>query len=291
MAPAEITPPRGALVAWLSIHLPGEAERGESAVTNAAGRWLAQARDVLDRIEQTQMGAIATTAARCADTIAAGGLVHLFGSGHSRIPVEEMFPRYGSYPGFHPMAELSMTFHTQIAGSNGQRQAMFIERVEGLGEVILANFQLEPTDVMIVFSASGTSAVPIEIAMGAQARGLHVIAVTALAHSKATTPLHSSGTRLFDHADVVIDLCTPVGDAAVALEGAEDPVGPMSTLASVAVVNEIKVQTAQRLAERGELPPILTSAALAGEARSTELFDLAYRDHARRLARALTGSG
>src|SRR3954466_9581370 len=80
----------------------------------------------------------------CADAIAAGGLVHLFGTGHSRIPVEEMFPRYGSYPGFNPIVELSMTFHTQVVGSNGQRQAMFIERVEGLAERILANFALEP---------------------------------------------------------------------------------------------------------------------------------------------------
>ena len=92
---------------------------------------------------------------RCAPrAIADGGLVHLFGTGHSRIPLEEMFPRYGSYPGFHPIAELSMTFHTQVAGANGQRQAMFIERTEGLAEVILANFQFGPSDVMLVFSAS-----------------------------------------------------------------------------------------------------------------------------------------
>jgi hypothetical protein len=83
-----------------------------------------------------------------------------------------MFPRYGSYPGFHPIVELSMTFHTQVVGANGQRQAMFIERVEGLAEAILANFELAPPDVMIVFSAGGGTAVPIEIAQGGKARGL-----------------------------------------------------------------------------------------------------------------------
>ena len=107
----------------------------------------------------------------CADAIAADGLVHLFGTGHSRIPVEEMFPRYGSYPGFNPIVELSMTFHTQVVGANGQRQAMFIERTPGLAEAILANFELRPTDVMIVFSASGLSAVPIEMAPGARRAG------------------------------------------------------------------------------------------------------------------------
>ena len=89
-----------------------------------------------------------------------------------------MFPRYGSYPGFNPIAELSMTFHTQVAGANGQRQAMFIERQSGLAEVILSKLQFGPRDVMIVFSASGLSAVPVEMASGARQRGLRVIAVT-----------------------------------------------------------------------------------------------------------------
>ncbi|MFC2153813.1 SIS domain-containing protein, partial [Actinomycetota bacterium] len=101
---------------------------------------MARGREVLDHIEATQMDAIREAAGICADAIAPGGLVHLFGTGHSRIPIEEMFPRYGSFPGFNPIGELSMTFHTQVVGANGQRQAMFIERVEGLGEVILDNF-------------------------------------------------------------------------------------------------------------------------------------------------------
>ena len=110
---------------------------------------------MLDRLADTQAGAIEQASQWCADAIAAGGLVHLFGTGHSRIPVEEMFPRYGSYPGFNPMVELSMTFHTQVVGSNGQRQAMFIERTPGLAEVILSNFAFGPHDVLMVFSAGG----------------------------------------------------------------------------------------------------------------------------------------
>jgi uncharacterized phosphosugar-binding protein len=242
---------------------------------------------VLDRLETTQLPAIAKAAGLCADAIAAGGLVHLFGTGHSRIPLEEMFPRYGSFPGFHPMAELSMTFHTQIAGVNGQRQAMFIERTEGLAEVILSNFEFGSQDVMMVFSAGGLTAVPIEMAIGARRRSLPVVAVTSVAHSKAGEPSHPSGTRLLDHADVVIDLCTPVGDAMVTLEGVDTPVGPGSTLANVAIVNEIKVQTAQLLIERDALPDVLTSATVVGSGRSQQLFDTAYRDHARRLSRVL----
>ncbi len=254
-----------------------------------AGRWLAGAREVLDAIERTQTEGIAKTAGLCAEAIASGRLVHLFGTGHSRIPLEEMFPRYGSYPGWHPIAELSMTFHTQIAGANGQRQAMFIERVEGLAEQILANFVIGPPEVMVVFSASGTSAVPIEMAMGARRRGLAVVAVTSLAQSRAGTSGHSSGTKLLDHADVVLDLCTPRGDAMVSLEGVDTPVGPGSTVAYAAIVNELKVQTAELLAARGALPPVITSAALVGRDRADELFEGAYTDHARRLAHALAG--
>src|SRR6266446_2412970 len=125
--------------------------------------FLASARELLDRLE-AQTEALDAASRICADAIGAGGLVHLFGTGHSRIPVEEMFPRYGSYPGFNPIVELSMTFHTQVVGANGQRQAMFIERVEGLAEIILQNFELAPKDAVIVFSAGGRGAVVVEMA-------------------------------------------------------------------------------------------------------------------------------
>jgi uncharacterized phosphosugar-binding protein len=253
-------------------------------------RFLEAASGVLARIQETQSEALAEASRLCADAIAGGGLVHLFGSGHSRIPVEEMFPRYGSYPGFNPIVELSMTFHTQVVGSNGQRQAMFIERVEGLAEAILANFELGPPDVMMVFSAGGLGATPIEMAQGARRRGLRVIAVTSTAQSLAGSPSHSTGTRLLDNADVIIDLCTPPGDAMVVVDGVETPVGPGSTIAAVAIANEIKSRTAALLAERGALPPVLTSAAVVGPERSEHLFDAAYAEHARRVSRVLRGA-
>ena len=253
--------------------------------------WIQAGIAVLERIRDTQSDAIQRASEVCAEAIGAGGFVHLFGTGHSRIPVEEMFPRYGSYPGFHPIVELSMTFHTQVVGANGQRQAMFIERMEGLAERILANFELAPPDVMLVFSHGGTTAVPIEIAQGARGRGLPVIAVTSVAHSLASEASHSSGTRLLDHADVVLDLATPVGDALVRIEGLDTPVAPGSSLAGVALANELKVRTAKLLAARGALPPVLTSPALVGRERSAQLFDDAYAEHARRLARVLVPLG
>ena len=116
---------------------------------NGGIAWFAEAQALLRRIIESQAEVLEEAARLCAACIAADGLVHLFGTGHSRIPVEEMFPRYGSFPGFHPIVELSMTYHTNVVGSNGQRQAMFIERVPGLAEVILDNFSFGPHDVMI----------------------------------------------------------------------------------------------------------------------------------------------
>jgi uncharacterized phosphosugar-binding protein len=253
--------------------------------------WLAAAHELLDRLASTQAAALEEASHWCADAIAADGVVHLFGTGHSRIPVEEMFPRYGSYPGFNPIVELSMTFHTEVVGANGQRQAMFIERVPGLAEVILSNFVFGPHDVMIVFSASGLSAVPVEMARGARRRGIRVIAVTSVEMSLTGEPDPRVGARLLDEADLVIDLCTPPADALIALPGLETPVGPGSTVTAVAIVNSLKVRIAELLVERGAMPPVLTRASVVGAERSRDLFEEAYNEHARRLARAIDQQG
>jgi uncharacterized phosphosugar-binding protein len=261
------------------------------AAQSAATRWIDDAVELLRRIESTQAKGVEQASQWCAEAIADGGLVHLFGTGHSRIPVEEMFPRYGSYPGFNPMVELSMTFHTQVVGSNGQRQAMHIERMPGLAEVILSNFSYLPRDVMMVFSASGLTAVPVEMARGARARGLRVIAVTSVTQSQSSEPDAAAGARLMDEADLVLDLCTPVADAMIEVEGLETPVGPGSTVAAVAIVNQIKVRVAELLVERGAMPPVITRGAVVGEERSRQLFEEAYREHARRIARAIDRQG
>ncbi len=253
--------------------------------------WMTAATALLEEIATSQAEAIETASQWSAEAIAADGLVHLFGTGHSRIPVEEMFPRYGSYPGFNPIVELSMTFHTQVVGANGQRQAMFIERMPGLAEVILSNFTFAPKDVMVVFSAGGTTAVPVEIARGARARGIRVIAVTSVRQSMSSDVDPDVGRRLLDEADLVIDLCTPPADAMVDLPGLDTPVGPGSTIAAVAIVNSIKVRTAELLSEQGALPPVLTRGSVVGSERSRALFDAAYSEHARRLARAIGQRG
>src|SRR2546430_6502592 len=136
-----------------------------------AEAYLEAARALQERVAATQREAIRECGRWCGEAILKGGLVHMFGSGHSRMALEEMFPRYGSFPGFHTIVELSVTFHNQVVGANGQRQAMFIERTEGLGPVILRNFEFGPHDLMWVVSTSGTGALVVDVRLDGQRLG------------------------------------------------------------------------------------------------------------------------
>src|SRR5580692_3440686 len=144
--------------------------------------YLAKARGLIDVVER-QLGAIRSAAEGFAQTILAGRMVHVFASGHSRIMVEEMWPRYGSFPGFNPIVELSLTFHNLVVGANGQRQAMFLENVSGLAERILRNFELSKDDSALVISSSGCNVVPIEMAEQFRNNGVRVVSIISLAHS------------------------------------------------------------------------------------------------------------
>jgi uncharacterized phosphosugar-binding protein len=244
---------------------------------------------ILQRIRETEMPALTAAAEVCADSIASGGLVHLFGTGHSRIPIEEMFPRHGSFPGFHPIVELSLTNHTQVVGANGQRQAMFLEKIEGLGEIILRNFIFHERDSMIIFSNSGVNNVIIEVALGAKARGLKLIGVVSKDHCAEAKPKHKSGKKLTDLCDIILDNASPVGDAMVNVENLAYPVGPGSTIGYAILVNALKCMVADELTRRGQPPLVLTSSAIAGDQASAELFDKTYDDYRARIAQVYGG--
>jgi len=246
--------------------------------------YLAKSRALIDAVE-AQAGAIAQAADWFSKTILAGRMVHVFGSGHSRIMVEEMWPRYGSFPGFNPIVELSLSFHNLVVGANGQRQAMFLENVSGLAERILRNFDLSPEDSALVISSSGCNVVPIEIAEEFQRRGVRVVAIISRAHSEASASRRADGKRLQDFAALTLDTGAPVGDAMVRIPGLETPVAPGSTVGGCLLVNGLKAEIAARLTAAGHPPKVLTAAALVGAERAAELFESAYDEHAHRLAR------
>jgi uncharacterized phosphosugar-binding protein len=252
----------------------------------AALQYLEEARRIVARVASKQSATILKAANICTDSIAAGGWVHLFGTGHSRIAVEEMFPRIGSLVGFHPMVELSVTSFHNVVGANGLRQALFLEKVEGLGEVILSSYRFGRHDSMIVVSSAGINPVSVEVASGAKARGMKVLAITSVAHARATKPRHSSRKKLTDIADVVLDNAAPAGDALVKVAGVKYPVGPGSSIGAVAIINAIKCQVAENLAARGIQPDVLPSPHFVGDKTAEREFERvlrAYHDRAQKL--------
>lgn len=252
--------------------------------------YLSRCREVLAAVEAQQAG-IQQAAGWFADTILAGRMVHLFGSGHSRIMVEEMWPRYGSFPGFNPIVELSLSFHNPVVGANGQRQAMFLENVSGLAERILRNFDFSPQDSALVVSSGGCNRVPIEMAEGFQKRGVRVVAIISRRHSEASRSQDPRGRKLQDFANLVLDTGAPVGDAMVRVEGLDTPVAPGSTVGGCLLVNSIKAEVAARLSRAGQPPKVLTAGAVVGSERATQLFEAAYDEHARRLAKLYSNLG
>ncbi len=238
-----------------------------------------------------QIDSIQKAADWFSETILSDRMVHLFGSGHSRILVEEMWPRYGSFPGFNPIVELSLTFHNQVVGANGQRQAMFLENTHGLAEKILRNYDLSKTDSALIASSSGCNVVPIEIAQIFREKEINVVAIISRNHSEPSESRHKSGKKLQDFADLVLDTGAPIGDAMTQIDGIETPVAPGSTVGGCMLINAIKAEVADRLTKAGQPPNVLTAGAIVGKKQATELFEAAYDEHSRRLAKLYENLG
>lgn len=251
---------------------------------NPAEKYLEAARGLLVNV-QNQLPAIAQVADWFASSILAGRMVHVFGSGHSRIMVEEMWPRYGSFPGFNPIVELSLTFHNPVVGANGQRQAMFLENVSGLASRILRNFKLSAQDAALVISSSGCNVVSIEMAEQFKRAGMKVVVIISKKHSDATASNDPRGKKLGDFGDLVLDTGAPVGDAMVKIENLKTPVSPGSTVGGCLLINCIKAEVAARLTKAGQPPKVLAGSAVVGAEEATRLFEAAYDEHARRLAK------
>lgn len=246
--------------------------------------FLEQCRGLVDAVE-SQRETICQAADWFSETILAGRMVHLFGSGHSRMMVEEMWPRYGSFPGFNPIVELSLSFHNLVVGANGQRQAMFLENVSGLAERILRNYDLSEEDSALVVSSSGCNVVQIEFAEELQKHGIKVVVLVSKLHADASTSKDPRGRKLTDFADLVLDTGAPVGDAMVSIDGLETKVAPGSTVGGCLVINALKAEVAERLTRAGQPPKVLTAGVTIGAERATELFEAAYDEHAHRLSR------
>ncbi|MGE0102421.1 MAG: sugar isomerase domain-containing protein [Blastocatellales bacterium] len=251
---------------------------------NASLTYFDKTLDILNRIRETQTGNIEQAAGICAGSIARGGLVFLFGNGHSRMMCEEMTPRQGCFVGFVAMVELALSNHANIVGTNGLRAPLHLEKYEGYAEEILKGFRFGPHDAFIVISTSGIRPVIVEMAMGAKNRGLPVIGICSREHCEASVPAHSSGNKLIDVADVVIDNGCPPGDCVVELDGLDWRTGPTSTVTGGMIVNMLRCRTAELLLEQGIKPVLLPSHQMVGNTSAQEQLERFYDAYRRSLA-------
>lgn len=237
-------------------------------MANQALQYANAVKDLWQTILDTQMESILQASQHVADAVEAEGLVYTFGTGHSHVIAEDIAYRAGGLAPVDAILEASLTGNQKVF------QSEFMERVEGMADVILKYYDPDSKDALIVISNSGRNAAPIELAMGAQARGMKVIAITSLEHSKGTTSRHSSGEKLYQHADVVIDNSCPKGDCLLKLEGLEQPVGAGSGVAGMFIIHAIIVQAIENLMERGVEPPVFMSGNLDG----SEAFNQPFLD-------------
>jgi len=215
----------------------------------SATKYYEKITEVLARIHGTQTGAIEKAGDFMAEAIAAGKRVYLFGSGHSVIPVMDVFPRYGSFVGFFPLYDPRLMW-TNVVGPGGARELLWLERKEGYVEVFLQSYPFERGDVLLAFSHGGLNAAPIEAALYAKERGLQVITVSSLANVKVAKATHSTGKRLSDVADIAIDNCVDPEDAQVEI-GRPEKVAAGSTIAGVFIAMSLVAETGARLQAKG----------------------------------------
>jgi uncharacterized phosphosugar-binding protein len=217
---------------------------------------------ILSEIQTKEMKNIRAAAKLMAAAIRKKGRVYMFGSGHSVIPVLDIFPRYGSYVGFFPLYDPRLMW-SNVIGPGGARELLWLERQEGYARVFLQSYPLEKRDVMLVFSHGGLNAAPIEMALEARARGLKVVTVSSHANVKIGKRSHSSGKILSEAADVAIDNHVPPEDALVDV-GQIERVAAGSTVAAVAIAMSLVAETASALARTGKVPPTFVSPNVPG---------------------------
>jgi uncharacterized phosphosugar-binding protein len=229
----------------------------------SADKYRTEITAVTETIWTTQSDNIRAAARMMGESVSRGGLVHLFGSGHSVLPVQDVFPRYGSFPVFRPLMDARLMWQNVI-GSGGAKGLLWLERREGYAKVLFENEPVRSGDVMVVFSHGGMNAVGIEVALEAKQRGLQVIAITSMDNQRQSKATHSSGKKLSDAADLVIDNCVPARDALVDIEGWRAPVAAGSTVAFVTIAMALVAEVAAELARRGIAPPVFVSPNVPG---------------------------
>ncbi len=224
----------------------------------SAEDYLSRVSKLISTIQETQKNKVEQAGEAFARSIQSGGRVYLFGSGHSVIPVLDIFPRYGSFVGFYPIYDPRLMWFN-VVGPGGARELLWLERHEGYVSVVLESYQLQPRDSILIFSHGGLNAAPVEMAIEAKKKGLTVVSVSSHQNLRQAKATHSSGKKLADASDIAIDNCVPPEDALVSVEGMREKFAAGSTVAAVSIAMALVAETGVRLVKSGVHPPTFVS--------------------------------
>jgi len=220
----------------------------------SADTYLTEVGKLLNKIQASQLPGIQAAAQRFASSILAGRAVHVFGSGHSVMPVLDIFPRYGAYVGFHPIMDPRLMWFN-IVGPGGARELLWLEREPGYIQNVLLSHHIDSRDSLLVFSHGGMNAAGIEFALAGKDAGATVVGVTCKENRQINSPRHPSGKALHDVVDILIDNCSPPEDALVSIPGLTGKVAASSTLTFIAIAMSLVAETALEMSRRGSPPP------------------------------------
>lgn len=238
----------------------------------SAAEYFKAVSSILAQVASSQAAHISEAGRLAADSIANGGLIHTFGTGHSHLLAEEVFYRAGGLLTVNAILEPSLMLH------EGGSKSSAMERLPGLAKVLLDQQPVEAGDVIIIASNSGRNAVPVEMAMDAHARGMKVIAITSRAHSESQPPNHPSGKKLFELADVAIDNGGVPGDAVLPVPGLPVRACGTSTVIGAAIIQAIMAEVVDRLAKAGKVPPVIQSGNIEGSREYNQKLFATYGD-------------
>jgi len=229
--------------------------------------------NILEEVVTKEENTIQKTISLFVETIKGKRQMFAFGASHAGIVTEELFYRAGGLALINPILESSMMLNTRPV-----TQTSKMERLEGYGRIIGEKTPFKKDDVLLVHSVSGRNAVAIDLVLYAKEKGVKIVAITNLDYSKNVTSRHSSGKRLFELADIVIDNHGEKGDACIEIEGITQKVAPTSTVVSTTIMNIVVSEVALRLAEEGITPPVFHSANVdGGDDHNKKLFE-EYKD-------------
>lgn len=220
-----------------------------------ASQYLNRIQQDLQKVVESQFEPMAKAAAAMTESVLHGGVLHFFGAGHFQLLVEEVWYRAGQLVCIHPIFDQGLWPH------NGPRRSSHLEQLEGYGRALMSTQDLRAGETLMVISSSGRNPAPVEVAQAGKQKGLTVVALTSLEYSRSVASWHSSGLRLSEVADIVLDNQAGVGETGIRL-GNGMGAGPTTTAINAAILNALLVQVAANLADAGMEPPLFQSSNL-----------------------------